>query len=197
MTAIAAQTFFLMPIPPTPNGRLHLGHIAGPYLRMDMLGRYLRSQGHRVDVVSAVDGFDSYVLWKALQEQRTPEAVVRDYHGQIAHDLRALDVEVDDFLDLVQGPYAQQHARNAQRTVERLVALGVTQSVVERVLYCPDTRRYMAGAWLLGQCPYCRAGAGGYFAKPAAHCFARKPCLTRNRAWATAPCTGLRSKACF
>jgi methionyl-tRNA synthetase len=57
MTAIAAQTFFLMPIPPTPNGRLHLGHIAGPYLRMDMLGRYLRSQGHRVDVVSAVDGF--------------------------------------------------------------------------------------------------------------------------------------------
>ena len=112
---------------------------------MDMLGRYLRSQGHRVDVVSAVDGFDSYVLWKALQEQRTPEAVVRDYHGQIAHDLRALDVEVDDFLDLVQGPYAQQHARNAQRTVERLVALGVTQSVVERVLYCPDTRRYMAG----------------------------------------------------
>ncbi|PUB37353.1 methionyl-tRNA synthetase [Pseudomonas sp. GV105] len=163
MTAIAAQTFFLMPIPPTPNGRLHLGHIAGPYLRMDMLGRYLRSQGHRVDVVSAVDGFDSYVLWKALQEQRTPEAVVRDYHGQIAHDLRALDVEVDDFLDLVQGPYAQQHARNAQRTVERLVALGVTQSVVERVLYCPDTRRYMAGAWLLGQCPYCRAGAGGYF----------------------------------
>ncbi|WP_443698128.1 class I tRNA ligase family protein, partial [Pseudomonas sp.] len=163
MTAIAAQTFFLMPIPPTPNGRLHLGHIAGPYLRMDMLGRYLRSQGHRVDVVSAVDGFDSYVVWKALQEQRAPEAVVRDYHAQIAHDLRALDVEVDDFLDLVQGPYAQQHARNAQRTVERLVALGVTQSVVERVLYCPDTRRYMAGAWLLGQCPYCRAGAGGYF----------------------------------
>ncbi|MCM3755016.1 class I tRNA ligase family protein, partial [Bacillus licheniformis] len=55
-----------MPIPPTPNGRLHLGHIAGPYLRMDMLCRYLRSQGHHVRVVSAVDGFDSYVLWKGL-----------------------------------------------------------------------------------------------------------------------------------
>lgn len=163
MTAITAQKFFLMPIPPTPNGRLHLGHIAGPYLRMDMLGRYLRTQGHSVDVVSAVDGFDSYVLWKGLQEQRSPEEVVRDYHGQIANDLRALDVEVDDFLDLVQGPYAPQHARNAQRTVERLVELGVTETVVERVLYSPDTRRYMAGAWLVGQCPYCQAGAGGYF----------------------------------
>lgn len=56
-----------------------------------------------------------------------------------------------------------QHARNAQLTVERLVALGVTETVIERVLYCPTTRRYMAGAWLLGQCPYCQAGAGGYF----------------------------------
>ncbi|MGZ9706626.1 methionine--tRNA ligase [Pseudomonas sp. GNP013] len=163
MTATPAQTFFLMPIPPTPNGRLHLGHIAGPYLRMDMLARYLRSQGHHVDVVSAVDGFDSYVLWKGLQEQRAPEAVVRDYHARIANDLRALDVQVDDFLDLVQGPYARQHAANAQRTVERLVALGVTENVSERVLYCPGTRRYMAGAWLVGQCPYCQAGAGGYF----------------------------------
>ena len=163
MTAITAQKFFLMPIPPTPNGRLHLGHIAGPYLRMDMLGRYLRTQGHSVDVVSAVDGFDSYVLWKGVQELRAPEEVVRDYHGQIANDLRALDVEVDDFLDLVQGPYAAQHADNARRTVERLVALGVTETVVERVLYCPHTRRYMAGAWLVGQCPYCQAGAGGYF----------------------------------
>lgn len=87
MTANTAQKFFLMPIPPTPNARLHLGHIAGPYLRMDMLGRYLRTQGHSVDVVSAVDGFDSYVLWKGLQEQRSAEEVVRDYHAQIALDL--------------------------------------------------------------------------------------------------------------
>ncbi|MBN2975763.1 methionine--tRNA ligase [Pseudomonas sp. FP597] len=163
MMPITAKKFFLMPIPPTPNGRLHLGHIAGPYLRLDMLGRYLRTQGHNVDVVSAVDGFDSYVLWKGLQEQRAPEEVVRDYHRQIANDLRAMDVQVDDFLDLVQGPYAQRHARNAQRTVERLVASGVTETVTERVLYCPETSRYLAGAWLLGRCPYCQTDAGGYF----------------------------------
>lgn len=163
MNSITPRKFFLMPIPPTPNGRLHLGHIAGPYLRMDMLGRYLRSQGHSVDVVSAVDGFDSYVLWKAEQEQRPPHAVVRDYHQQIANDLRALDIGVDDFLDLVQGPYAERHARNARQAVEQLVAAGVTQTIVERVLYCPHTERYMAGAWLLGQCPHCEAAAGGYF----------------------------------
>ncbi len=163
MASMTAKKFFLMPIPPTPNGRLHLGHIAGPYLRMDMQARYLRSQGHSVDVVSAVDGFDSYVLWKAVQEQRSPKEVVYDYHKQIACDLKALDIQVDDFLDLVQGPYAERHVRNAQGAVERLVALGVTETVTERVLYCPATNRYIAGAWLLGQCPYCEASAGGYF----------------------------------
>ncbi|WP_090812769.1 methionine--tRNA ligase [Paraburkholderia tuberum] len=157
------RKFFLMPIPPTPNGRLHLGHIAGPYLRMDMLCRYLRSQGHRVRVVSAVDGFDSYVLWKGLQETRQPEDVCRDYHAQIARDLAALDIEVDDFLDLVQGPYAASHADNARRAVETLVASGCTETITEKVLYSRATGRYLTGAWLTGQCPQCEAPAAGYF----------------------------------
>ncbi|ACD14710.1 methionine--tRNA ligase [Paraburkholderia fungorum] len=152
-----------MPIPPTPNGRLHLGHIAGPYLRMDMLCRYLRSQGHHVRVVSAVDGFDSYVLWKGLQETRPPEEVCRDYHAQIARDLAALDIEVDDFLDLVQGSHAPSHANTARRAVEMLVASGHTDTIVEKVLYSRATGRYLVGAWLTGQCPQCEAPAAGYF----------------------------------
>lgn len=157
------RRFFLMPIPPTPNGRLHLGHIAGPYLRMDMLGRHLRAQGHRVDVVSAVDGFDSYVLWKALQENRSPHEVCRDYHAQIARDLAALDIVVDEFLDLVQGEHATRHADNARRAVTRLIEQGLTETIVERVLYSRATGRYLAGAWLVGRCPQCGSGAAGYF----------------------------------
>jgi len=157
------RKFFLMPIPPTPNGRLHLGHIAGPYLRMDMLGRYLRGKGHRVHVVSAIDGFDSYVLWKGLQENRPPQEVCRDYHIQIARDLASLDIDVDEFLDLVQGPYAERHAENARRVVQQLVDLGVTECVTEKVLYSKQTGRYIAGAWLLGRCPCCEAFAAGYF----------------------------------
>ncbi|WP_242684450.1 methionine--tRNA ligase [Paraburkholderia hospita] len=157
------QKFFLMPIPPTPNGRLHLGHIAGPYLRMDMLARHLRSQDHHVDVVSAVDGFDSYVLWKALQEARSPQEVCRDYHGRIAHDLAALDIVVDEFLDVVQGPHAERHAENAQRAVSRLVEQGLTETITEKVLYSPATGRFLAGAWLVGRCPQCDVPSAGYF----------------------------------
>jgi methionyl-tRNA synthetase len=157
------QSFFLMPIPPTPNGRLHLGHIAGPYLRMDMLGRYLRSQGHHVRVVSAVDGFDSYVQWKAVQERRDPRDVCQDYHAAISRDLRSLCIDVDGFLDLVQGPYAARHAHNTQRVLRELEELGFVEHITEHVLYSRETGRYIVGAWAVGRCPHCHAKIAGYF----------------------------------
>ncbi|WP_371734306.1 class I tRNA ligase family protein [Acidisphaera sp. S103] len=152
-----------MPIPPTPNGRAHLGHIAGPYLRMDVLARHLRSWGHRVMSVSATDGFDSYVLWKAQQEGRSPEEVCRDYHRLIRRDLLALDIDMRAFLDVVQGELAGLHAERARHAVEQLVAKGATIEVQEQVLYSRDTGRYIVGAWLEGQCPQCLASASGYF----------------------------------
>jgi methionyl-tRNA synthetase len=174
----APRRFFLMPIPPTPNGGLHLGHIAGPYLRMDMIGRYLKVQGHSVDVISAVDGFDSYVLWKAMQEGRPPEEVCRHYHAEIARDLAALDIKIDAFLDLVQGPYAAQHARNAIAVVEELVKRGLTETVIEKVLFSRATGRYLVGAWVTGLCPSCQAPAAGYFCEACGALFRPEQMLT-------------------
>lgn len=172
------RDYFLMPIPPTPNGRLHLGHMAGPYLRMDMLGRHLRSRGHRVTVVSGSDGFDSYVVWKGQQQDRAAEAVVREYHAQIEQDLAALDIEVHDFLNVVDGPLAERHAEAARATVAALVAQGSTVTVVEKVPYCPATDRYIVGAWLVGNCPACDAGSAGYFCEACGAHF--KPEAMRN-----------------
>jgi methionyl-tRNA synthetase len=113
--------------------------------------------------VSAVDGFDSYVLWKALQEDRSPREVCLDYHGRIAHDLSALDIDVDDFLDLVQGPEATRHEDNTRRALATLVDAGLVETVTEKVMYSRTSARYLTGAWLTGRCPQCNAGAAGFF----------------------------------
>ena len=155
--------FLLIPIPPTPNGRLHLGHIAGPYLRMDALARHLRSFGHTVTTASATDDFDSYVLWRALQEGRSPEQVCWDYNRQIKRDLAALDIELADFSNVVSGPQADVHRQGAQAAVARLIDQGSTVSIVEEVLYSPSSSRYIAGVWLVGHCPRCSSSAAGYF----------------------------------
>ena len=47
--------------PATPNGGLHLGHLAGPYVRADMLVRALRSMGRGARYVTGTDDHQSHV----------------------------------------------------------------------------------------------------------------------------------------
>ena len=46
--------------PPTPNGDLHVGHLAGPYLAADVHARFLRLRG--VDATFAL-GSDDNSRW--------------------------------------------------------------------------------------------------------------------------------------
>jgi hypothetical protein len=41
-----SQRLMLVPMCPTPNGRLHIGHGAGSYLRADAIARASRRDGH-------------------------------------------------------------------------------------------------------------------------------------------------------
>jgi methionyl-tRNA synthetase len=47
---------------PTPNGRMHIGHAAGTYLRADVLGRSLRTAGHQVKVACGTDAYENWIL---------------------------------------------------------------------------------------------------------------------------------------
>lgn len=91
------KNYLLIPSVPTPNGRLHLGHIGGPYLSTDILARYLRLCGHSARMITGTDDFESYVTAQAAKEQRTPEQICRYYHSLIADDLAAMDIEPDHF----------------------------------------------------------------------------------------------------
>ena len=153
----------LMPIPATANGRLHLGHIGGPMLRMDVLARHLRRLGEQVRIVSATDPFDSFVLLRALQENRSPEEVVSHWHALIERDLRAVGIDLDCFANLLTEPWATRNAEIIARLMDDLVAEGLAEVVREKFLYCPASDRWIVGAWLLGSCPTCGAGCASYF----------------------------------
>jgi hypothetical protein len=66
------KSVLIVPMQPTPNGRLHVGHGAGPYLRADVLARALRVAGHQVAVISGSDAFENWVIADALSSGRTP-----------------------------------------------------------------------------------------------------------------------------
>jgi methionyl-tRNA synthetase len=152
----------LLPSHPTPNGRLHLGHIAGPYLKMDVLKRALQRRGGRVSMMFAIDSYDSYILLRAYQSKANPTDVVARYKQEIIDDLVSLDINIDVFID----PLAEEWSNTYRETlVESLAALQSAGALVTRsesFLWCPTSSRFIVGCWLQGRCPGCGCDAGGY-----------------------------------
>lgn len=87
----------IVPSRPTPNGPLHLGHIAGPYLRSDILKRYLEGNGKCAFLASSCDVFDGWIL-QAIEEDQNVIAIRKNI-DQIRADLAVFNIQFDYFGD--------------------------------------------------------------------------------------------------
>ncbi|MEU0556033.1 class I tRNA ligase family protein [Dactylosporangium sp. NPDC006015] len=146
---------------PTPNGPLHLGHIAGPFLRGDVLRRYLRSRGHDALAVGTSDSWESNILFTAAKERRDPMAVAGDYQGRITAALADFGVVQDDYLDVHAAPHRAEHRRYSDALVHALHAEGRLRLRAERLWFDAAAGRPLVGGWLSGKCPKCAAPATG------------------------------------
>jgi methionyl-tRNA synthetase len=99
------KNYLLVPTMPTPSGPLHLGHIAGPFLRMDVLARGRRQAGDKVSIVSASDAWETHVLLRALTNDAPPDQICHRYHREIADGLAALNICYDEFIDVLDAPW--------------------------------------------------------------------------------------------
>jgi methionyl-tRNA synthetase len=159
---VAGRHYLLAPVMPTPNGRLHLGHIAGPFLRMDVIARYLRRRGDRARIIFGTDSYDSYVPLAAVQEGRSNEEICSRYHELIRHDLSAMDIEVDEFVNPEAPRWTQGYHRAHREFLAQLVRSGKTVTIRERVPYDTATGRYLVGGFLSGRCPDCSAEVSNF-----------------------------------
>ncbi|PZR82712.1 MAG: methionine--tRNA ligase, partial [Hyphomicrobiales bacterium] len=145
---------------PTPNGRLHIGHGSGPYLRADTLARAYRRDGHRVDIITGSDAYENWVELAAAMQGEPVEQLCRIYHKSIGDDLKNIGVEVDVWID----PTSDEHRRSYFALHDAIVA-DVRQSghvalEQERILIS-RTGRPIIGPWLVGLCPHCGESCGG------------------------------------
>ena len=164
-TPVIQREFLLVPVMPTPNGRLHLGHIAGPYLKMDVLARHLRRFGHRVCLISGSDVHESFVLLKAHQTGESPDHICAHFHDLISRDFKALDIAFDAFINPLdhEDNWAELYNQHNLDFMNRLIAQGATKTRREQFLYASAHDRYITGCWLLGSCPQCGSDAGSFF----------------------------------
>jgi methionyl-tRNA synthetase len=146
---------------PTANGRLHIGHGAGPYLRADMLARSLRRSGHDVQVVTGSDAWENWVVLAALRLGWPPERTARHFHEGIGRDLRNLDVRLDAWIDPREEEHAEPYHRVHDDLLHELAESGSAELQTETIPVSADSGRAVVGTWLLGRCPTCGRDVAG------------------------------------
>jgi methionyl-tRNA synthetase len=146
-----AQTYFVCPAPPCPNGKLHLGHIGGVYLLADIFVRYQRMRGNAAYYVTGADEHGTYTLVKAGQLGKPVDEVSAMYSGQILDCLVAMGIEVDEFVKTSD----QDHKQHSLSVFNDLLEAGLIAIEDGQQLYCESCQEFAADSLARGFCPEC------------------------------------------
>lgn len=156
-TAAPARRLVLV-APPTPNGDLHLGHLAGPYLAADAHARHLRMRGTTARYLTGADEHQSYVAKAAEAAGTTPGAVAKGFGDGIAATLEAFGVDLARF----ETPgRADGYAAFTRAFFGRLVETGAIVRQHTDVLWCACCEQNLFDAWVSGGCPHCGEATSG------------------------------------
>ncbi|MEU7635291.1 class I tRNA ligase family protein [Streptomyces sp. NPDC059101] len=155
--ALPERTLVFCP-PPTPNGGLHLGHLAGPYVRADMLVRALRSMGRDARYVTGTDDHQSYVAAAARLRGTEPVDVATAEGDAILATLRAAAVGCDRLTRPAGDP---EHADRIRELLARVASSPAATEEERETAYCPKCDLSLHQAFARGCCGHCGAASDG------------------------------------
>lgn len=156
MSAPAPRSLLIIGPPPTPNGDLHIGHIAGPYMSADVMRRFARLEGREALFVTGTDDSQTYVVASARKRATTPQALCALSTEQIRRSLDASLIDVDGF-----APFDDGYARTVRAFLDPLRAAGRFVPRTRRLPYDPASGRYLVEGLVAGECPHCLAESRG------------------------------------
>ncbi|MCI8210850.1 hypothetical protein AUC61_15045 [Pseudomonas sp. S25] len=149
------MTRFVVTItPPTPNGDLHIGHIAGPFLGADVFTRVQRQRGHDCVLVSYSDDYQSYMLRKGLEQGVDPVELAVRNSDRIEASLAAINIRPDNWM----RPQDNAFFADAVREVfDKAREAGVIEFRDASEAYCAGCDVWGYEAFARGLCNYCGA----------------------------------------
>lgn len=144
------QPWVLFTPPPTPNGRLHIGHVAGPFLRADLLRRLIRFVG-RDEVLhfSHIDGYQSYVAKKARELQRTSDDFCGEMSQGIRDDFASFGIGFDYFADNTAPAYVEFLESAVVYLMSRV------EPRARQVRLCGSCQAPLFESYVKGHCRHC------------------------------------------
>jgi methionyl-tRNA synthetase len=147
-----SDKFIVTITPPTPNGDLHIGHIAGPFLAADVFTRTQRLKGARCYLVSYSDDYQSYLKRKARESGTDDATLAKVNSAKIQESLRMTGIRVDHWLE----SYENRHFKDA---VQMLYEFGLEHNLIKPKTslepYCEHCEVWGYEGFARGNCNHC------------------------------------------
>lgn len=144
--------------PPTPNGDLHLGHLAGPYLSADYHARYLRLQGVEATFACGSDDNSRWVVGMGESLDKPPEETARMFSESIVDTLDRAGVEIAFY----RPNESEHHARVVRELVARLHEQGQIVEKEMPVAWCASCDEMLFEYRVQGGCGHCGGTVYGH-----------------------------------
>ncbi|WP_051789764.1 class I tRNA ligase family protein [Streptomyces sp. NRRL S-1022] len=141
---------------PTPNGDLHIGHMAGPYLAGDVYSRYLAADGRDVIYTTCTDDSQTYVTTTARRLGVPPEQLCATSSAQIERTITAMGLSMQGL-----PPVDDRYRATVLEFFTRLHEAGRLRERTVRLPYAEQTGRYLYDGLMTGHCPVCLTGSSG------------------------------------
>lgn len=153
------KKYLLVSAMPTPNGGLHLGHLAAQFLPQDVFKRYQQQRGHRVTFYGGFDVYDNAICVAAENHGLSPYEMAVHFQNVISDELHYFGIGTDalfNYLDPDMVERSQQAISKARRKLSPFIS--------PRVITYPYSRRGkpVTGNWLSGRCKRCHTSTNGY-----------------------------------
>jgi methionyl-tRNA synthetase len=149
---------WLTATPPTPNGDLHIGHMAGPYVAVDVLRRHLLAEGTPVLMTTGLDNHQSYVPAQGVRDGRTGDQVAERFGTRIVDAWRDADLRFDRIVDPTRTP---RYVESIQAFFLKLCDQGAIVPRTRPLPFCVGCDRWLYEAFVVGGCPHCGERSNG------------------------------------
>ncbi|MFF8277414.1 class I tRNA ligase family protein [Streptomyces lateritius] len=141
---------------PTPNGDLHVGHMAGPYLAGDVYSRYLAANGRPVIYTTCTDDSQTYVTTTARRLGVPAEELCARSTEQIERTVTAMGLSMEGL-----PPIDDRYRATVLEFFTDLYKAGRLQERTVRMPYAEKPGMYLYDGLMTGTCPVCLTGSSG------------------------------------
>jgi methionyl-tRNA synthetase len=135
---------------PYANGPLHLGHMV-EYIQADIWVRFQRLVENTCHFVCGDDAHGTPIMLRAESQGITPEQLIEHMYQLHTHDLKAFNIEFDNFYTT----HSPENKALANEIYTRLLARQDITKKTIRQSYDPIKNMFLPDRYVKGECPKC------------------------------------------